>query len=179
MSATVKAYCATGSGPTLATCDSADSASIKFGRDDNQSSSTGIPIPSSTGTKYSYLKYLLLDVTGTSSTSITNRRISWASGPSTGLTGFFKDQPTYTQNNGTQGTAAGNYPTDAGSNGATPTGYTAMSTTPQVWDNTSVSTGSTGRNGDYCQTCLGVDSTFAGGPGAASLPNITLTYDEG
>lgn len=179
MSSTFRAYCATGSGPTLATCDNADSGSIKFGRDDAQSSSTGIPIPGSTGTHYSYLKYLLIDVTGTSTTSLSNRRISWASSPSTGLTGAFKDQPTYTQNNGVQGTAAGNYPADAGSNGATPAGYTAMTTTPQLWDNTSVSTGSTGRNGDYCQTVLGVDNTFAGGPGAASLPNLVATVDEG
>lgn len=178
MAATVKAYCATGSGPTNATADSADSASIKFGRDDSQNSTTSIPIPTATGTKYSYLKYLFLDVTVAGATSISNRRIAWASSPATGLTGFFKDQATYTQNNGTQGTAAGNYPADAGTNGATPTGYTAMSTSNQQWDNTSVSTASTGKSGDYCQTVLGVDNTFAGGGGAASLPNINLVYDE-
>lgn len=178
MAATLKAFCATGATPTLATADSADSASIKYGRDDSQNSTTALPIPTATGTKYSYLKYLLLDVTATGATSISNRKISYASSLATGLALYFKDQATYTQNNGTQGTAAGNYPADAGTNGAVPAGYTAMSTTPQLWDNTSVSSGSTGRNGDYAQTVLGVDNTFVGGGGAASLPNLTLTYDE-
>lgn len=179
MAATIKAFCATGATPTLATCDSADAGAIKYGRDDSQSSTASIPIPTATGTHYSWLKYLLLDVTATGATSITNRRIAWASAPATGITGFFLDQATYTQNNGTQGTAAGNFPADNGTtNGATPSGYTAMTTSNQVWDNTSHSSGSTGRNGDYVQTVIGVDNTFTGGGGAATLPNINLVYDE-
>ena len=107
IAATLKAYCATGATPTLASADSADSASIRYGRDDSQSSTATIPIPTATGTHYSYLKYLLLDVTVTGATSISNRKISIASALATGLTLWFKDQATYTQNNGTQGTAAG------------------------------------------------------------------------
>ena len=178
MAATIRAYCATGATPTLASADSADSASIKYGRDDSQSSTATIPIPTSTGTHYSYLKYLLLDVTVTGATSISNRKISIASALATGLTLWFKDQATYTQNNGTQGTAAGNYPADAGTNGATPAGYTAVTTTPTLWDNSSVSSGSSGRSGDYVQTVLGVDNTFTGGGGTATLPNLQLAYDE-
>ena len=178
IAATLKAYCATGATPTLATADSADSASIRYGRDDSQSSTATIPIPTATGTHYSYLKYLLLDVTVTGATSISNRKISIASALATGLTLWFKDQATYTQNNGAQGTAAGNYPADAGTNGATPSGYTAVTTTPTLWDNTSTSSGSSGRNGDYVQTVLGVDNTFTGGGGTASLPNLQLAYDE-
>lgn len=178
MAATVKAFCAVGSGPTNATADSADSAAIVFGRDDSQSSTATIPIPTATGTHYSYLKYLFLDVTVSGATNLSNRKVSWASSPATGITGFFKDQATYTQNNGTQGSSAGNYPADAGSNGATPAGYTAMTTSPQTWDATSTSSGSTGKNGDYCQTVIGVDNTFTGGGGSASLPNLNLQYDE-
>ena len=178
MAATVKAYVATGATPTLASADSADSASIKFGRDDNANSTATLPIPTATGTHYSYFKCLLLDVTATGETSISNRKISVASALATGLTLWFKDQATYTQNNGTQGTAAGNYPADAGTNGATPSGYTAVTTTPALWDNTSVSSGSSGRNGDYVQTALGVDFTFTGGGGTASLPNLQISYDE-
>lgn len=177
--ATVRAYCATGAGPTNTDVDSADAGSITFGRDDNVASTATIPIPTATGTKYSYLKYLFLDVTVTGTTSITNRRISSASALATGLFLFFQNQATYTQNNGTQGAVAGNYPADSGSNGATPASYTLASTTPQLWDNTSVSTGSTGKNGNYAQCALGVDNTYAGGGNAAtSLANTTLTYDE-
>ena len=178
MAATLKAYIATGAGPTNASVDSADSGSIAFGRDDSAVSTAPIPIPTATGTHYSYLKYLFLDVTATGSTSVSARKIAWASAPATGITGFFKDQATYTQNNGTQGTSAGNYPADAGTNGATPSGYTALTTSFQQWDNTSVSTGSSGKNGDYCQTVIGVDNTFTGGGGSASLPNLQLQYSE-
>ena len=178
MAATVKAYCATGATPTLASADSADSDSVRYGRDDSQLSTATLPIPTATGTHYSYLKYLLLDVTVTGATSISNRKIAIASSLATGLTLWFKDQATYTQNNGTQGTAAGNYPADAGTNGATPSGYTAVTTTPTAWDVSSVSSGASGRNGDYVQTVLGVDFTFAGGGGAASLPNLQVSYDE-
>ena len=177
MAATVQAQLANGAGPTLASAETG----IRYGRDDLQTSTATIPIPTATGTKYSYLKYLALVVTGTSTTNITNRRISWATTPATGLFGFFLNQATYTLNNGTQGTAAGNYPVDAGTNGATPgtPAYTLMSTTPQVWDNTSVATSSAARNGNYVQTVVGVDFTYAGGGSSSTaLPNITLTYDE-
>lgn len=175
MAATVQAQLANGATPTLANAETG----IRYGRDDNQTSTATIPIPTATGTKYSYLKYLALVVTATSTTSITNRRISWATSPATGLFGFFQNQATYTQNNGTQGTAAGNYPADAGTNGATPSGYTLMSTTPQLWDNTSVATSSAARNGNYVQTVVGVDFTYAGGGNSAtSLPSLTLTFDE-
>lgn len=177
--ATVRAYLANSTGPTNTDVDSADAGSMRFGRDDSVSSTATLPIPTATGTKFSYLKYLLLYVTVAGTTNITNRRVSWASTPATGLFGFFKDQATYTQNNGTQGTAAGNYPADSGSNGATPTGYTLMSTSAQQWDNTSVATSGTGKNGDYCQTVIGVDFTYTGGGNSAtSLPNCVLTYDE-
>lgn len=174
MAATLQAQIANGAGPTNTNAETG----IQFGRDDNISSTAPVPIPTSTGEKYSYLKYLFLDVTGTAATHITNRQIAWATGTTTGLYGYFKDQATYTQNNGTQGASAGNYPADINTNNTTPAGYTLMSTTLQLWDNTSVSTGSTGRNGDYVQVVGGVDSTFTGGGGAASLPSITLSYSE-
>ena len=180
MAATVRAYVATGATatPTLATADSADAASIRYGRDDSAVSAATIAIPTATGTHYSYLKYLLLDVTVAGATTISNRKISWASAPATGLAGYFLNQATYTQNNGVQGVAAGNYPADAGTNGAVPSGYTAISTTATLWDNTGVSSASTGRSGNYVQTVLAVDNTFAGGGGTATLPSLTLSYDE-
>jgi hypothetical protein len=186
LAATVRAYGYNGAGPTGATVDSADSASIKFGRDDLLVSTTSIPIPTSPGTKFSYIKWLGLQVTATSSTSISNRKISIAATPAV-PTGISLWQgggvATYTQNNGTQGTAAGNYPADAGTNGATPANQTnitwaTLNTTATVYDNSSVSTGSTGLNGKYVPLCCGVDNTYTGGGGAATLPNVTLTYDE-
>lgn len=186
MAATTKAYGFTGSGPTGATVDSADSASIKFGRDDTLVSTTPIPIPTATGTKFSYIKWVGLDVTGTAATSLSNRKVSIAGSPSipTGCSMWQGGgSTTYTQQNGTQGTAAANYPADSASNGATPANQTnqtwaALTTTPTVYDSSSASTGSTGLNGKYLGLMFGVDNTFTGGGGAAALPNVVLQYDE-
>ena len=178
MAATMQAQIATGSGPTLANVE----GGLTFNRVDTATGTTPIPIPTVTGNKYSYLKYLCLAVTATASTSVSNRRISWASAPSTGLQGLWFNQSTYTQNTGTQGTSAGQYPADdTAANGTIPgtPAWAAIGTSTSQWDNTSISTGSTGRNGNYCQTALQVSNAFTGGAGSATaLPNLILTYDE-
>ncbi|MBA3826891.1 MAG: hypothetical protein H0X24_23735 [Ktedonobacterales bacterium] len=178
MAATVQAQLATGAGPTLTNAETG----LTFNRADTLAGTTPIPIPTATGNKYSYLKYLALVVTGTGTTTISNRRISWATTPATGLQGLWFNQATYTQNSGTQGTAAGNYPADdTAANGTVPAtpAWAAISTTPTQWDNTSVSTASTARNGNYVQCCLQVSNAFVGGAGSATtVATINLQYDE-
>ena len=182
MAATVKVYIATGAGPTTTTVDSADGGSFAFNRADTVAGTATIPIPTATGNKYSYLKYLFLDVTATAATSISNRRIAWATSPTTGLQGLWLNQATYTQNTGTQGTGAGQYPLDdTAANGTIPgtPAWAGLTTTNQLWDNTSVSTGSTGRNGNYVELCLQVSNAFAGGGGATTaVPTLDCVYDE-
>jgi hypothetical protein len=182
ITATVAAYVAYGASPTTANTES----NLKWQRSDTPTATTNpIPIPTATGNKYSYLRYLFLDVTGTASTNISNRRISIASSLATGLQLLWLNQATYTQNNGSQGTSAGNYPADdTAANGTVPgtPAWAAVTTTPTQWDNTSVSTGSTGRNGNYVQVCLQISHAFD--PTSYSdLTNITMsnlvaTYDE-
>src|SRR5687767_14388984 len=83
---------------------------IKWNREDSQSgASTPIPVPTATGTNYSWIKNLALEVTTVANpaTAITNRNIKLASAPSTGLTQGWKAaayaQPT-----------SGNKPADVG-----------------------------------------------------------------
>lgn len=136
---------------------------------------TPISVPTSTGTVFSWIKNLSLAVTGTGTTSMTNRTIKQSGSASTGLALFWKDvaQASYAQ------AASGNRPASSGSNGATPSTYTAMTTSAQQWDNTSHSTGSTGPNGDMVVVVLGVDNTYVGGAGTAiALPSLLLSYDE-
>jgi hypothetical protein len=168
--ATVRASIATGAGPTLATAESG----YKYNREDTASGTTPIPIPTSTGTNYSWLKWLCLEVTASGTTAISNRRVQLSTSETSGLGIFFQGNATYAQ------AASGNMPTASGSNGpATPAGFTRASTSAQVYDSASVSSGSTGRNGSYCETVLGVDSTYAGGAGnAIALPDVRLIYDE-
>jgi hypothetical protein len=168
--ATVRASIATGAGPTLATAESG----YKYNREDTATGTTAIPIPTATGTNYSWLKWLALEVTGAGTTNITNRRIQLSATETSGLGIFFQGNATYAQ------AASGNLPTASGSNGpATPAGFTRATTTAQVYDNGSVATSGTGRNGQYCETTLGVDAAYAGGAGSAiALPDVRLIYDE-
>lgn len=172
MAATVRIYQNTdATGSTATNVDSADGTAPKFGTDDAVQSSTPVQIPTTTGTNYSAFKNLYLNVTVAGATSITNRQIKLASALASGLAAFWKaNTGSYVQ---------GSAPTSSGSNGpATPSGYTLMSTAYAQWDNTSVSTGSTGKNGGYVQVLIGVDSTYTGGGGAHSLSSISLQYDE-
>lgn len=170
--ATVQARIGTGGTVSWANAE----GGIKFNLADSATdSTTPIQIPTATGTNFSWIKNLVLYVTATGTTTISNRKISQSGSASTGLALFWKDVAvaSYAQ------AASGNRPTASGSNGATPSGYTAMTTTATQYDNTSVATSSTGANGDMAVVVLGVDNTFAGGPGSAtSLPSIILTYDE-
>lgn len=170
MASTIRASYFNGAGPSSASAETG----VKFNREDTQTGTTPIPIPSSTGTNYSWYKVLGLDVTSADATFISNRRIRMGSAPATGFYLYFKAVSTYTQ------ATSGNKPTDnASTNGAVPSTYTLMTTSDQVYDSGSDSANSTGINGDYVQVVLGVGNNFAGGGGSnQSLPNLILTYDE-
>ena len=149
---------------------------IVFQLADSQTATTPpIAIPTSTGTVFSWIKNLVLSVTATGTTTISNRRISLASSPATGLNLWFQAVAvaSYAQ------AASGNRPASSGSNGATPSGYTQATTSTQVYDSTGVASSSTGPNGKMCVMVLGVDNSYTGGAGSSvSLPNIIETYDE-
>lgn len=151
---------------------------IKFNREDTLTGTTPVPIPTATGTNFSWLKNLALDVTTVGTTTISNRRIYLGSAPSTGLNVFYKSVATgsYAQ------AASGNMPAASGSNGATPSTYTAMATSlggSTAYDASSVASSTLGVNGTLAVVVAGVDFNFAGGPGnATALPTINLTYDE-
>jgi hypothetical protein len=150
-------------------------AGCKYNLADSATSTTPIAIPTTTGTVFSWIKNLVLAVTGTGTTTINNRNISMSGATATGLKLWWKDVAvaSYAQ------AATGNRPTASGSNGATPAGYTLMTTSAVQYDNTSVVTSGTGPNGDMAVCVLGVDNLFVGGPGSATaLPNILVQYDE-
>lgn len=169
--ATCQAQIGTGSSVSWANAE----GGIKFNREDTATGTTPVPVPTSTGTNYSWIKNLVLAVTATGTTNISNRNIYMGSSPSTGLKLHWKAVAvaSYAQ------AASGNQPTASGSNGATPAGYTNMTTSAAQYDNASVATSSTGPNGGMAVCAMGVDNSYVGGPGSAiSLPNIILQYDE-
>jgi hypothetical protein len=169
--ATCQAQIGTGSSVSWANVES----SCVFNRADSATSTTPVPIPSATGTNYSWIKNLVLAVTVTGTTAITNRRVSMSGATATGLQLFWKDVAvaSYAQ------AASGNLPNASGSNGATPAGYTLMSTSTAQYDNTSHATSSSGPNGDMAVCVLGVDNTYTGGASSsATVPSLIISYDE-
>ena len=148
---------------------------VTFNLADSITSTTPIAIPTATGTNFSWIKNLVIAVTVAGTTTLSNRTVKMSGSPSTGLQLFWKAVAvaSYAQ------AASGNRPASSGSNGATPAGYTLMSTTATQYDGSSVASSSTGPNGSMCVCVLGVDNTYVGGAGSAiSLPSIVLSYDE-
>lgn len=152
---------------------------IKFNRFDDPTNTAPIPIPTTTGTNYSWTKTFSLSVTTTSTTNISNRRVALAGAISQGgINIFWKDMGVLT--NYAQA-STGTMPAASGTNGATPAGYTLLTTTNQQWDTVSGSlpTSSTGPNGHLVVMVLGVDNTYSSGAGSAiTLPTINFVYDE-
>lgn len=149
-----------------------------FNREDSKTGTTPIPIPTATGTNYSWRKNIALSVTSAGPTAISNRRVYLSGAPATGLSLFYKAASTYTQ------ASSGDKPADStASNNATPSGYSVLNATTlggaHVWDAQSLSAGSAARNGDFLVLLLGVGFNFAGGAGAATaLPTFNFAYDE-
>lgn len=169
MAAVVRASYASGAGPTLANAETG----AKYNREESLAgATTPVPVPTATGTAFSWGKVFCLEVTTADTTSISNKRHRISAAPTTGLALWFKDDgATYTRV--TAAAAA-----DAGTNGATPAGYTAAPTSDTVYDAASV-TAALGRVSDYLTYALGVSNNYAGGAGAAvALPSLILTYDE-
>lgn len=169
----------TGNEPTtLTNVDSEGGGSgFRFNLDNSNTGTTSIQIPTATGTNFSYAVYLLLRVTVTdAATTISNRKI-WSNGaPATGLALWYKDGgTTYTQPAAAADTASG-------SNGATPTGYTAMPTSSgaaATWHAAGVAASSAGRNGNFLMVALGVSNNYAGGGNPnATAPDIKVSFDE-
>ncbi len=169
--ATCQAQAGTGSSVSWANAE----GGVTFNLADSITSTTPVAIPTATGTNFSWIKNLVIAVTVTGTTAMTNRTIKMGSSPSTGLALFWKDVAvaSYVQ------AASGNRPSSSGSNGATPAGYTAMTTSAVQFDNTSHVTSASGPNGDMAVVVLGVDFLYTGGAGSAiALPSIVLSYDE-
>lgn len=183
MAATTKVYAFDGSGPTGHDV-TVGTGTVSFSRADGYNdTATTIDIPASGNRSFSELRYLALYVTaGGGSTTLSNLRVKEASAITSGLELHTKTsgQATYTQNNGTQGTAAGNYPADdTVTNGAAPTGYTALTTSDYTYDATGGAATNSAKCGKYLQTVAAVIGSYAGGGNASTaLPNITITYDE-
>jgi len=154
---------------------------VTLNRSDAQTGTTAVPVPTTTGSNYSWVQQLALEVTtaASRSTTLSNATARLSAGAATGSAGFFKGKATYiNQTGGTGG------PADVGTENSgaptTPSTYTALTTTAQQWDamGTTNNGGSTGRKSNFLDLVLGLASGFAGGPGSVSFGNLLASYDE-
>ena len=167
----VQARFGTGASVTWASAE----GGVSFSLDDSISGITPVPIPTVTGTNYSWIRNLVLYVTATGTTTISNRRIALSGTPATGLNIDWKAVAvaSYVQASGAS------RPTASGSNGAVAAGYTLATTTAAVYDASSVATSSTGPNGLMAVCVTAGDLTYTAGPSsAATVSTILLLYDE-
>lgn len=150
-------------------------AGFCYNRSDTRAGTTAVPQPAATGTAFSHVQQLALEVTTIGTTTIGTLQVRLGTSLTAGLTVGFLGNATYL--NQTGGTGAGS---DSGSNGAVPSGYTAMTTSYQTYDaTTGISTGSTGRKGTFCRCVGGVDNSYSGGAGTGiAMPNHLITYTE-
>lgn len=161
------------SGASIGSGASAESG-FKFNREDTISGTTPVPIPTATGTNYSFYKVMGLYVTATGGT-LSNYTIKANSAQPTGIYLYFKAvaAASYVQ------AATGNQVAAGGTNGAVPATYTLMTTTAQQWDATGASAGTTGQKGLTVWLLLGVGYDYvSGGNSNLALSNMTVTYDE-
>lgn len=153
-----------------------------FNRADSLLGTTPIPIPTSAGVNFSYLKAFCLAVTATSTTTINNRTVRISAGMPTGLGLHWKTVAQASWGASLDQTSATKSPADTtGSNNAAtaPAGYTAVTTSGVQWDNTSQASSSTGIGSvPLLATLLAVDASFVGGGGSSSLGTLVLGYDE-
>ncbi len=148
-------------------------AGWKMNREDTQSGTTPIPIPTALGQNFSWYKQFALKVT-VAGGSLSNFTIKMNSAPTAGCREWWKSAATYVQASGANKPAD-----DATANGNAPTGYTAVSQTAQQWYAGPISGGTTGRKGDFLLIALGIGYDYTGGGNSnLALPNMTATYDE-
>lgn len=159
---------------------SGETTGLCLNRADTRSgTSEPIPIPTSTsGTNYSYPKYLGLEVVTTGTTSIENRQVARSSAAPAGILLYWATSSSFVTPAAVIG-VANTSADDVDPDGAT-TNWTALTTTYVAYSTASATTVA-GLSGKYAKIGIGVSSTgtYTGGPGSAiALPDLLFQYDE-
>lgn len=171
MAAVVRLSFASGVGPALTNAETG----AKYGLEESLAgATTPIPVPTATGTNFSWPKVFRYEVTTIdAATSIGNFRHRISAAPATGLKLWFRDDgATYVRSTAVAAASSG-------TNDFTPAGYTTAPTSDTVYDAASYSAGTTGGKGDYLSYALGVSALYTGGANSATaLPSLITTIDE-
>lgn len=174
MSMTVAINECTGSGPTAASV-----TSVVWNRVDSASGTTEIPTPTSTGTNFSFVKSLIVNISATNSLSMTNILFGKVAAETTTGTKLwaYTGHSSYTQATAAPTSTSDNNVTAPTVNGATASAVPLISAPPSTYAAGPFS--STGNAGNYVEVCLGVDNTNTTAGTGVATPTLEFSWTEG
>lgn len=164
----------TGSGPTAASV-----SSVVWNRVDSASGTTAIPTPTSTGTNFSFVKSLVMNITTTNSLSMTNILFGKVAAETTTGTKLWQSvaHSSYTQATAAPTSTSDNNVTAPTVNSAAATAVQLISAPPSTYAAGPFS--STGNAGNFVEVCLGIDSTNTTAGTSVATPTLEWSWTEG
>lgn len=166
----------TGAGPSVASV-----SAVKWNRVDSAAGTTAIPTPTSTGTNFSYIKSLQMEITATGSLSMTNILFGKVASETTTGTKLWRVTShavgSYVQATVSPTATGDNNTTAPTMNSATGVALELISAPPSTYAAGAFS--STGRVGNLVEVCLGVDATNATAGSTVATPTLRFSWTEG
>jgi hypothetical protein len=165
----------TGAGPTTTAI-----TSFKFNRDDTLTGTTaGIPTPSTTGTKFSWVKSLQIEITATGGLTMTNVLVGKTANET--ITGSklwrVTSHSSYTQATVEPSDTGDNNVTGPTLNGAVASALELITAPPSAYAAGPFNT--TGRKGNIVELAAGIDNTNVTSGTAVASPTIRFKWSEG
>lgn len=174
MAMTVQIDIATGAGPSFAQITAA-----KWNTEDTAAGTTAIATPTSTGTNFSYVKSMQINITATGSLSMTNVKVGKVAAETTTGTKLWHttEHASYTQASAAPGATGDNNTTAPNINSGSAEAAMPLIGSASVYSAGAHST--TGRKGNYVEVCLGVDATNTTAGGSVATPTLRWQWTEG
>jgi hypothetical protein len=178
MAMTVQIVQGTGGSPTWAQV-----TAIKWNRTDDAATASAIPTPTATGTNFSFVKSMMVNITAVGGLSMTNILVGKVANEATTGTKLWH-RTDHAEGSYVQATAA---PAPTGDNNSTapviPAGgnNTSVIALPLIGSASVYSAGphnTTGRKGNMVEMCLGVDSGNTTAGSAVSTPTLRWSWTE-
>lgn len=165
---------------TGATPTATAQTSFKYNRDDTNAGTTApIPAPVATGTNFSWVKSLQMEIVTVNSLNMTNILVGKVANETTTGTKIWAvtSHSSYTQATATPTATGDNNVTAPTLNGASATALALISAPPSTYAAGGFNT--TGRKGNIVELVVGVDATCVTAGTAVATPTIRFSWTEG
>lgn len=169
MAMTVQIDCLTGAGPTAAAV-----TTVVFNREDTVLGTTGVPTPTATGTRFSWVKSFQIEITAVGGLAMTAVLIGKVTNESTAGTKLWRvtSHNSYSQATTNPADTADNNSTAPTLNGASATALELITLPPSQYAPGPYNT--TGRKGNIVEISCGVDNNIISA--GSGLPTPTLRW---